>query len=170
MEQQLSESLKAILLKIALELKKLGWKPDAQSNEIDVFQGHLSMSKEWDYDNDSELPAVNVVQAVDMSFSPNEQNGVNFLIYKAYYQLFVEGAGGNDTEEDGDLGLDFTDQDANNLAKIQTAAKQIDQEVGSAAEEKAYAYANESYSEWKHYHSSGAAGSDREEPWKDQNY
>jgi hypothetical protein len=170
MEQQLSDSMKAILVKIALELKKLGWKSDSQSNEIDVFQGHLGVFKNTEWRGDGELPDVQIDVSIDMSFAQNEQNGVHFLVFNESYSLFVDGVGSSEKQEQSDLSIDFSEADANNVAKIQQATKELNAHVQSKVEEYGYEYSQESYADWKEYHASGTAYADRAEPWKDDNY
>lgn len=170
MEQRLSDSMKAILIKIALELKKLGWKSDSHTNEIDVFQGHLGMYKNTEWRGDGELPDVQIDISVDMSFDQNEQNGVYFLVFNESYSLYVDGVGSTEKQEQSDLSIDFSDADANNIAKIQQAAKELNGHVQVQVDELGYEYAQESYADWKEYFSSGTAYADRAEPWKDDNY
>jgi len=162
MEQQISESIKAILIKIALELKKLGWKSESQSNEIDIHQNHLGMFKESDWDGQHDLPDVSVVQGVDMRFKKNEQNNVYFLTYESNYQLFVDGVGGDDIKENGDLDVDFLEHDVSNMNKIQKAASQISKDISEEANEKAHTFAENSYSEWRIYNSGGGWKADRD--------
>lgn len=170
MEPQLSDSMKAILVKIALELKKLGWKSDSQTNEIDVFQGHLGMYKNTEWRGDGELPDVQIDISIDMSFAQNEQNGVYFLVFNESYSLFVEGAASNEKQEESDLSIDFSEADVNNIVKIQQAAKELNGHVQVNVDEHGYEYAQESYADWKDYHASGTAYADRAEPWKDKDY
>lgn len=170
MEQQLSDSMKAILIKIALELKKLGWKSDSHTNEIDVFQGHLGMYKNAEWRGNGELPDVQIDVDVDMTFDQNEQQNVYFLVFSESYSLSVDGASGSEKQERGNLSLDFSESDANNVAKIQQAAKELNVHVQKNIEEHGYEYAQESYADWKNYHASGTAYADQSEPWKDDNY
>ncbi len=170
MEQQLSDSMKAILVKIALELKKLGWKSDSHSNEIDVFQGHLGVFKNTEWRGDDELPDVQIDVSVDMSFVQNEQNGVYFLVFNESYSLFVDGVGSNEKQEQSDLSIDFSETDVNNIVKIQQAAKELNAHAHSKVEEYGYEYAQESYADWKEYNASGTAHADQSEPWNDNNY
>lgn len=167
MEQQLSDSMKAILIKIALELKRLGWKSDSQTNEIDVFQGHLGMFKNTEWRGDGELPDVQIDISIDLSFSQNEQNGVYFLVFNEAYSLSVDGASGSEKQERGDLSVDFSESDINNAVKFQQAAKELNEHIQSKIEEHGYEYAQESYADWKEYHAGGTAYADRTEPWKD---
>lgn len=170
MEQQLSDSMKAILIKIALELKKLGWKSDSQTNEIDVFQGHLGMYKNTEWRGDGELPDVQIDVSLDLSFAQNEQNGVYFLIFNESYSLYVDGVGSSEKQDRADLSTDFSEADVNNVAKIQQAAKELNRHVEVKVDEYGYEYAQESYADWKEYFASGTAYVDRAEPWKDDNY
>jgi hypothetical protein len=170
MEQQLPDSMKAILVKIALELKKLGWKSDSQTNEIDVFQGHLGMYKNTEWRGDGKLPDVQIDVSVDMSFAQNEQNNVNFLVFNESYSLFIDGVGSSEKQEQADLSIDFSEADVNNIAKFQQAAKELNAHVQSNIEEHGYEYSQESYADWKDYHASGTAYADKAEPWKDGNY
>jgi hypothetical protein len=177
MEQQLSDSMKAILVKIALELKRLGWKSDSQTNEIDVFQGHLGMYKntewrgeQWRGSGPGELPDVQIDISIDMSFAQNEQNGVYFLVFNESYSLSLDGASGSEKQEQSDLNIDFSEADANNIVKIQQAAKELNEHVQGNVDEHGYEYAQESYADWKDYNASGTAYADKSEPWKDDNY
>lgn len=172
MEQQLSDSMKAILVKIALELKRLGWKSDSQTNEIDVFQGHLGMYKntEWRGNGPDELPDVQIDISIDMSFAQNEQNGVYFLVFNESFSLSIDGASGSEKQEQSDLNIDFSDADVNNIAKIQQAAKELNEHVQNNVDEYGYEYAQESYTDWKDYNAGGTAYADKAEPWKDDKY
>jgi hypothetical protein len=149
MENQISEPLKAILIKVAIELKKLGWIPDSQTNEIDVFQGHIGMSKEHIWDKDANLPNVDVDIGLDLRFEQNIQNQVFFLVYDIDYRMFIQSVGGDDRRENSDVDVPFTEQDVNNIAKFQEAAKKINTESVSAADRFAYEFAQESYQDWK---------------------
>lgn len=169
MEQNLSDSMKAILIKIALELKKLGWKSDSQTNEIDVFQGHLGIYKNTEWRGNNELPNVQIDVSVDMSFDKNEQNDVYFLVFNESYSLFVEGAGSSEKQDRGNLSLDFSETDSNNISKIQQSAKELTDHVQKNIEEHGYEYSQESYADWKEYNSNGSAYADKNEPWKDGN-
>ncbi len=154
METQLSEPLKAILLKVAMELKRnYRWIPDIKSNEIDIFQGHLSMFKEYIWEGGGETPNVDVSITIDMHFKKNEQNNVYFLAYNAYYSLWIEGVGGTDREEYGDVEIPFTENDVNNISKFIDAAKKINQQSMDSAEEFAYNYSQESSQEFTRYRS-----------------
>jgi hypothetical protein len=162
MEQQLSEPLKAILLKVAMELKKFRWVPDTQSNEIDVFQGHLSMSKEYPWQGDTEVPDVDVTITVDMHFAQNEQNGVYFLVYHSDYSAFVQDVGGNDKSEDSDIDVPFTERDVNNIPKFIEAAKKINDQTTHAAEEFAYEHSQASSQAHHDYTTGGGWKADQD--------
>jgi len=165
MEQYLSDSMKAILIKIALELKKLGWRSDSQTNEIDVFQGHLGMYKNSEWRGDNDLPDVQVDVTIDMSFAQNEQNSVYFLVFKESYSMFVEGAGSGEKQQQNDVSVDFSESDVNNFAKIQQAAKELNQHIQKNVEEYGYEFSQESYSDWKQYNDSGTASADRDDSY-----
>jgi hypothetical protein len=162
MEQQLSEPLKAILLKIALELKKMGWKSDSRSNEIDVFQGHLGMFKEYNWQGNGEVPDVDVNMVIDMRFEKNEQNNVYFLVYKTNYSMFVQDVGGSDKSEDSDVDVPFTEQDVNNIPKFIEAAKKINDHVSQTADEYAYEHAQTSGQEHHDYNQGGGWKADQD--------
>lgn len=149
METQLSEPLKAVLIKIATELKKFKWRPDVTANEIDVFQGHLGMFKEHTWQGNEELPDVSVDIIMDMHFEQNEQNQVYFLVYKTDYSLWVDDVGGVDRMESNDVDTPFTEQDFNNVAKFIEVAKKINDQVMQRAVNVSYAYSQESAQEWK---------------------
>ena len=149
MESQITESLKAILLKIAIELKKLGWTPDTTANEIDIFQGHLGMFKNHTWEGGGDAPDVSTDIIMDMHFEQNEQNQVYFLVYKTDYSMWVDDVGGSDVMDNGDLDTPFTEQDVNNVAKFVEAAKKIDNQVITRAEEVAYNYSQESTQDWR---------------------
>lgn len=171
MEQQLSDSAKATLIKIALELKKMGWKSNSHTSEIDIFQGHIGMHKDSIWNGNNELPDVQVDVFIDMSFERNEQNDVYFLVFNESYSLFVEGAGSSEKQKRSDMSIDFVFKaDANNIAKIRLAAKELNDHVNSNIDEYGYEYSQESYNAWKQYNASGTAYADRTEPWKDDNY
>jgi hypothetical protein len=158
------------LVKIALELKKMGWKSDSQTNEIDVFQGHLGIYKTTEWRGNEELPDVHIDVSVDISFDKNEQNDVYFLVFNESYSLFVQGVGSNEKQDRSNLSVDFSESDVNNVAKIQQTAKELNIHVQKNIEEYGYEFAQESYKDWKDYFSSGAAYADKNEPWKDTNY
>jgi hypothetical protein len=148
MEQQLSEPLKAILLKIAMELKKFRWKTNVHTSEISVFQGHLDMSKDYIYDGGGENPDVDVTIGIDMTFQRNEQNNVYFLTYQSTYSNFVQGVGGSDRENNSDIDVPFTEQDVNNQTKFIEAAKKINDQTMQEADQYAYEHSQESGSDW----------------------
>lgn len=148
METQLSEPLKAILLKIAMELKKFRWKTNVHTSEISVFQGHLDMAKDYIYDGGGENPDVDVTIGIDMTFQRNEQNNVYFLTYQATYSNFVQGVGGSDRENNSDIDIPFTEQDVNNQAKFVEAAKKINDQTMQEADQYAYEHSQESGNEW----------------------
>lgn len=170
MQQQLSDSMKAVLVKIALELRKMGWTSDSKTNEIDVFQGHLEMYKKSEWSDNRNLPDVQIDVSLDMSFVQNEQNNVYFLVFKESYSMFVEGADSSEKREESDLSIDFSETDINNIVKIQQAAKVLNSRVQTNIDEYGYDYAQESYNDWKEYHSNGTAYVDKFEPWKDDAY
>lgn len=158
----LSESLKAILLKVAMELKKFRWKADTQSNEIDMFQNHLGMFKDYLWQGDGEVPDVDVTIAIDMTFSQNEQNGVYFIVYKTDYSMFVQDVGGNDKTEDSDVDEPFTERDINNISKFIEAAKKINDHTIQRADEYAYEHAQESNREYHDYTTGGGWKADQD--------
>jgi hypothetical protein len=151
MESQLSESLKAILLKIAIELKKLRWKPDTTANEIDVFQGHLGMFKNYFWEGNEDTPDVSVDIIMDMHFEQNGQNNVHFLVYKTDYSLWVDGVGGSDRIDNGNIDIPFTEQDVNNVAKFIEVARKLNDQIIQKAEEVAYEYSQESSRRYQDY-------------------
>lgn len=159
MEQQLSDSMKAILVKIALELKKMGWKSNSQTNEIDVFQGHLGMYKELVWEGDVDLPDINVDVNIDMGFSLIEE-GEYFLVLNEEYSLFAEGVGSSQKVNESDLDVSFSERDVSNQLEIQNAAKKINVNVLERVDKYGYEYSQESSQDWKHYHNSGEADAD----------
>ena len=151
MEQHLSDSMKAILIKIALELKKSGWKSNSQTNEIDVFQGHLGMFKDMEWRGNDDLPDVQIDVYVNMSFAQNEQNDVYFLVFNESYSMFVDGVGSTEKQGKSDLDIDFSETDVNNIVKIQQSAKNLNDRIRLNVEEYGYEYAQESYADWVEY-------------------
>lgn len=138
-----------------MELKKLRWKTNVATSEINIFQGHLDMSKDYIYDGGGENPDVDVTVGIDMTFRPNEQNNVYFLVYTANYSMFVQDIGGSDREENSDVDVPFTEVDVNNIAKFIEAAKKINDQVMQTADEYAYEHSQESGGEHQDYKSGG---------------
>jgi hypothetical protein len=149
MDIQLTDNLKAILIKVATELKKYKWSSNVGSNEINLFQNHLEMETAYVYDGRHELPDVNVEPSLDLTFRKNEQNNVYFLVYKTNVHLWIKSVGGTDQVDDGDIDVSFTDVDVSNNAKITQTAALINTQVKEFSDTAAYKYAQESYSEWK---------------------
>ncbi len=153
MKQPLSDSMKAILIKIALALKSHGWVSDKETNEIEVYQGYLSAYKEFSWDGDSDLPNVAIDCVAKLSFEQNEQNQVYFLVYSEDYSLFIDGVGNSQKNSDSDLNIPFSESDVNNTAKFQQAANEINNHFNKSSSELGYEFAQESYEEWKNYSS-----------------
>lgn len=149
MHQVLSDKMKSILLKIGLELKKFGWKPNSKTSEIDIHQGHLELYRDFAWDGEGELPNVNGTVGIDITFGQNEQNNVHFLVYNVIADLNADGVQSTEKNTDSDWDQPFTEQDVNNASKIQLASKQIHGHVNEFFEIESYEYAQESYSDWK---------------------
>jgi hypothetical protein len=155
METQLSEPLKAILLKVAMELKNLRWKSNSNTNEINVFQGHLEMFKNFIWQGDGEVPDVEVDMSIDVGFSRNEQNNVYFIVYNTNYNLYVQNVGGSDKHHNTDIDVPFTEQDLNNVVKFKEAAKKINDQTIQLANNFAYEYSQESNNAHQNYKNNG---------------
>lgn len=153
-QSSLSEPLKAILLKIAMELKKYSWKPNSQTNEIDIFQSHVEMYKEYTWDGENDNPDVELTVTTDLKLENNQQNGVYFLVYNTKYNMFIQGVGGDDKSDDSDLDITFDEQDVSNIGKFQIAAKQINDKLVSLANEYAYEFARENKKQHQDYNNS----------------
>jgi hypothetical protein len=122
MEPNLSDSLKAILVKIALELKKKKWVSDPETNELDIAQNHLSLSKTYSFNN-----GVDVGVHIEMTLAPGE--GGHYVIFKEEYLIdcgHIEDKFGN-----SDASPVFTQKDSSNTEKIQLAASEIEKRIQS---------------------------------------
>ncbi len=155
MEQRLSDGLKAILLKISLELKTLGWKVNPDSSDIDIAQDRVSMLKDITWDGDGDLPDVDVNVTINLSLAKNEQNGVYFVVYTSEYGLFITNVGGSDEREESDLDTPFTEQDVNNINKFQEASRKLNGVIDDNASEYAHDFASQSYQHWRDYEDAG---------------
>lgn len=138
---ELTDSLKSILLKVAIELKRLGWKPNSKTNEIDIHQGYIDMYKEYDWSQD-QLPPVSVTMNVNLTLAPNpEQHSTYYIIYKNETSLWIDHIGGNDSNSDSDVDVVFSEQDSRNQEKIVQAAKLINSQVRQTSDYEAEQFA-----------------------------
>jgi hypothetical protein len=158
--QNLSDSLKALLVKIATELKKYGWKANAETSEIDLHQGHIPLTKEYTYNQDR--PPVDVTLQIDMSLGANDPQGPWYIFYDITYNFYVDSVGSTAKNGNSDLDIEFTEQDINNLEKIVLAAKKLNFDIIKYSDEYASEYSNESHGDWDGYHNQGGWKADQE--------
>jgi hypothetical protein len=158
--QNLSEPLKAILIKIATELKKYGWKANSQTSDIDLHQGHIPLTKEYTWNEDR--PSVDVTLQIDLSFGSNTPQGPWYIIYDIHYQFYVDSVGSSAKNDDSDMEVPFTEQDVNNLEKIVVTTKKLNYDIIKYSDEYAYEYSQESHNSWDAYHNQGGWQSDRD--------
>jgi hypothetical protein len=155
MEKQITDNFKAILIKIALELKKRGWKANPQSSEINIFQGHIELSKEFPWDGQGNLPDVDVSLGLDLTVDPTDSPTEYMVSYKTDISLWIDNVGGDDESITGQSDVYFTEQDANNIAKIQNVANKLNFEINNSASGMAEKYAGEGNSDFQSYKSGG---------------
>ena len=97
MNTNLNELQRALLIKIAIELKRLGWKPNTQSNNIDIAQGFVSMYKEYTVSYNLQI---GVESGVDITLAP--EGDQNYVKYDKQLSLWTDDLGGKDYTDDGD--------------------------------------------------------------------
>lgn len=158
--QNLSEPLKAILVKIATEMKKYGWRANSETSEIDLHQGHIPLTKEYTWNEDR--PPVDVTLQIDMSLGSNKPEGPWYIFYEINYNFYVDSVGSSAKNDSSDLEVQFTEQDVSNLEKIVVAAKKLNFDILKYADEYASDYSQESLGGWDDYHNRGGWKADQD--------
>ena len=122
----MNEKIQAILLRIIIDLKSLGWAA-APDWEITLkSEGHLPMIKNIPVENNiGELEIKDDVQTyVDLKLK-SEDEITYFPEYNIYATIFIEGAGGKDVVHKMDADVAFTEKDVKDKGKTSLAAKKI---------------------------------------------
>jgi hypothetical protein len=151
--QNLTEPLKALLLKIATELKKYGWKANVETSEIDIHQGHIPVSKEYFWKEGN--PGVTVSIELDFTFKSNQPSGPWFIVYDVVYNFYIDSVDSTSMAENSDVDIEFTEQDVNNLEKIVVGAKQLNSNIVSSSDQYAEEFSQENHGDWDKYNKDG---------------
>lgn len=163
----MNEKIQAILLKITIELKKLGWttSPDWQitlkSEEYVSLVKDIGVSGEI---NDNEFKD-NVQTHIDMKLLSSDEV-TYFPEYTVYANLFIDSVGSKDLSYKMDVDVSFMDKEFTNENKIVLAAKKIDRRISDYIEKEFESYVSDSSSEIEHNKLTGLNNADQDfERW-----
>lgn len=145
MQTDIPDNIKAILLKIGIELKRNKWQSSGKDNDINIRSGYISLSKEYHVEGDSPDPSVGykgnsdvtvyasievkMVPSIDV---PNEWEPSTSI----YCDIDSNYMGDYSSDEQNDDNLEYRDMstfsisDVNNIEKINLAAREIDYSSG----------------------------------------
>jgi hypothetical protein len=140
----MNEKLKAILLKIATELRQFGWRPSGDYELNFRNSGHFSVrsSVKVEGTRDDETWTEGIDIELDLGLDTNDQI-TYYPEYELHGEIFMQGGNISDLEQVMDINVSFTENDVNNNQKIKLAAQQINTSVQGYVQEQYQEYIND---------------------------
>jgi hypothetical protein len=140
----MNEKVKAILLKIVIELQKLGWSLDADYEVTLHAENYIPMSKyipvggtlgnkEWEDKLDL---------GINLKMETADQNSF-YPEYLINGEIFIKGGSIKDINYKTDASVGFMENDFRDEGKVQTAARTINNAVQNHAQEEYTKYLEE---------------------------
>lgn len=152
----MNEKVRAILLKIVVELKKLGWITSPEWEITLKAEGHVPLVKNISVSGnmDDDEWEDHVETTINLSLKSDDEI-TYFPDYTIYASIFMQGGEGHDIAYNLDADVAFTAHDVNDAKKATTAAKRISYIVEDHIESEYSDYIDKNASAIKAYKQGG---------------
>ncbi len=133
----MNDKIQAILLKIVLELKKIGWVANPDWEVTMKSEGHVPLVKQISVmgSMDDEEWRDDIETHIELKLSSEDQI-TYWPAYTIYANVFMDGGVSKDVVYKGDADVAFTEKDFKEDRKPKTAAERIDRIIAGHMEQE----------------------------------
>ena len=152
----MNEKIQAILLKIILQLKKLGWSASQDWELTLKSEGHVPMVKQVTVmgSMDDDEWRDDVETHIDLKLG-SDDNLTFFPEYTIYAEIFLQGGSSKDVVYKSDADVAFTEKDIRDDRKIKLAASRLDRIVDGYMEQEYADYVDNNAQDISYYKQGG---------------
>jgi hypothetical protein len=157
----MNEKIQAVLLKLVIELKKLGWSAGEDWQITLKGEGHVPLMKmvpvQGTMNNEEWHDHVEI--AMDLKLDSGDEI-TYFPDYTIFGQIFIDGGDNMDIAYKMDADVAFTKEDFKNGEKIVGAARKINRLIDDHVQNQYYKYIDDNTENIQYYKSSGQGRAD----------